>query len=161
MALEALKEYAELSAQEKREKAAHDRTKQKLAELEAPARAEMQEAGLTNYPSVHGVTVYLDTTLWAKAPRKDPDDPESDPDWETANAALRAIGLGHYVAERFDVGALSAHFRRERENREEALEAEGKVPLVPVEDLVPPAARGKIIVAEASKLKAVKAKKSS
>lgn len=70
-------------------------------ELEKRVLEHLSEQGIQSM-RVDGFTVYLHHTLWAGA---------ADGDWDRACAALRAAGLGQFVAERFNIMTLSSWVR--------------------------------------------------
>lgn len=153
-----LRRFAELALEEKDLKARLDAVKARKARLEQPAMDELLTAGLANAPLTIGITVYVETTLWAKACRMLGPDGQpviesgrEKPDWPRACAALERAGLGEYVGPQFNVSSLSAFFREQRRELEERL---GR-PAAP-EEVLSPGLEGYVDLNDVVKLKAVR-----
>lgn len=158
-----LGQFGQLALEEKALKVKMDEVKAKKAAIADAAKAELMLAGLINAPLEIGITVFLETKLWAKACRLlGPDglplldeNKKEKPDWPTSCAALKHEGLGEYVGETFHTGALSSYFRKERENIAEA-EQLPHAHAVDLDRLLPPRLRGAIILSDVETLKAVR-----
>lgn len=159
-----LQQFADLALEEKDLKVQMDAIKAKKAAIAPAAQAELMLAGLKNAPLASGITVFVETKLWAKAVRiYGPDgvtplldDKKKEmPDWPTACAGLRDEGLGEYVGETFNVQSLSAYFRQLRKEVAEQRELP-TVEAVEPDELLTPGLAQAIILSDAETLKATR-----
>lgn len=103
-----LKRFSELAARRRELESELNAVRAEMAELEAYLLEAFEKAGISNV-SVDGMTCYLHRQLWARA---------KEGNYERACMALREVGLGRLVEQRFNTNSLSAWVREH--------EAEGK-----------------------------------
>jgi hypothetical protein len=113
-----VRRYAELSRLRKEQDDALEKTKAELAQLEPRLVDYFTKNGITSM-KVDKTTVFFHRQTWANA---------ADGDYERANSALKAAGLGHFVKEGFNTQTLSAYYRE--------LEQEGISPPEELKDAI-------------------------
>jgi hypothetical protein len=106
-----VRKFIELDEQKRTHEGALEKVKKQLALLETELMARFEHSGMQRL-NVDGVTVYLHRQIWAKA---------ANGDHVTATHALKEVGLGHMVEERFNAQTLSAWVRERKRETEEAL----------------------------------------
>jgi hypothetical protein len=101
-AIEKVREYTKLRDRQRELGAAHDEVKAAADLLEQELLDEFAQQGVDNI-RVDGHTVYLHRQTWAS--------PSTGHDSTDVVAALKAAGLDHMVAERYNSNTLSAYVR--------------------------------------------------